>query len=239
MTSGIGRTWRSTAIPRSSRRCATCRCGRCCGLGPTAPSSVPFRPRSSPGPAMTAMPSGTPRCTSLLVLTYTHPEAAGDASRWRHSTIPEATDRARQLGLEGAAFPWRTIRGQECSGYWPASTAAIHIPARTSPTCRGALHGSHGRRRLRRRRRPGAADARPPGCGRPQPPRPRAWLSHRRGHGSGRVQRHCRQQRLYELDGAAEPARRRRAGGSVPTDAAQPWGGRGRSATSGGKRPPR
>ena len=34
-----------------------------------------------------------------------------------------------QLGLEGAAFPWRTIRGQECSGYWPAGTAAFHIGA--------------------------------------------------------------------------------------------------------------
>jgi alpha,alpha-trehalose phosphorylase len=36
---------------------------------------------------------------------------------------------ARQLGLEGVTFPWRTIRGQECSGYWPAGTAAFHINA--------------------------------------------------------------------------------------------------------------
>ena len=33
--------------------------------------------------------------------------------------------RARELRLEGAAFPWRTIRGEECSGYWPAGTAAL------------------------------------------------------------------------------------------------------------------
>jgi alpha,alpha-trehalose phosphorylase len=33
------------------------------------------------------------------------------------------------LGLKGAAFPWRTIRGQECSGYWPAGLAAFHINA--------------------------------------------------------------------------------------------------------------
>jgi alpha,alpha-trehalose phosphorylase len=26
-------------------------------------------------------------------------------------------------------FPWRTIDGQECSGYWPASTAALHVNA--------------------------------------------------------------------------------------------------------------
>src|SRR5205814_1842524 len=29
----------------------------------------------------------------------------------------------------GAAFPWRTIRGHESSGYWPAGTAAFHIAA--------------------------------------------------------------------------------------------------------------
>src|SRR5581483_4536950 len=32
-------------------------------------------------------------------------------------------------GHTGAAFPWRTIRGQECSAYWPAGTAAYHINA--------------------------------------------------------------------------------------------------------------
>ena len=31
--------------------------------------------------------------------------------------------------MKGAAFPWRTIDGQECSGYWPAGTAAFHIGA--------------------------------------------------------------------------------------------------------------
>ena len=65
----------------------------------------------------------------LPVLTYTAPEAAASALRWRHSILPLARDRARQLYLAGAAFPWRTIRGQECSGYWPASTAAPHINA--------------------------------------------------------------------------------------------------------------
>ena len=65
----------------------------------------------------------------LPVLTYTAPEAVADALRWRHSTLPLATERARQLGLDGAAFPWRTITGAECSGYWPAGTAAFHIGA--------------------------------------------------------------------------------------------------------------
>lgn len=65
----------------------------------------------------------------LPVLTYTCPEAAADALRWRHSTLPAALGRARDLGLEGAAFPWRTIHGEECSGYWPAGTAAFHVNA--------------------------------------------------------------------------------------------------------------
>jgi alpha,alpha-trehalose phosphorylase len=65
----------------------------------------------------------------LPVLTYTAPEATADALRWRHSTLDLARERAGQLGLQGAAFPWRTIRGQECSGYWPAGTAAFHISA--------------------------------------------------------------------------------------------------------------
>ncbi|MGW6278501.1 glycoside hydrolase family 65 protein [Kribbella sp. NPDC055071] len=65
----------------------------------------------------------------LPVLTYTLPDAAADALRWRHSILPLARERADVLGLRGAAFPWRTIRGQECSGYWPAGTAAFHLNA--------------------------------------------------------------------------------------------------------------
>ncbi|TVT48059.1 glycoside hydrolase family 65 protein, partial [Amycolatopsis rhizosphaerae] len=65
----------------------------------------------------------------LPVLTYTVPEAARDALRWRHSTLDKAKDRAGQLGLRGAAFPWRSINGAECSAYWPAGTAAFHVSA--------------------------------------------------------------------------------------------------------------
>ena len=66
---------------------------------------------------------------TLPVLTYTVPHAARDALRWRSSTLPQARARAEVLGLAGAAFPWRTIRGEECSGYWPAGTAGMHINA--------------------------------------------------------------------------------------------------------------
>ena len=65
----------------------------------------------------------------LPLLTYTQPRAAADALRWRHATLDLALERATTLGLDGAAFPWRTIRGQECSAYWPAGTAGFHINA--------------------------------------------------------------------------------------------------------------
>jgi alpha,alpha-trehalose phosphorylase len=65
----------------------------------------------------------------LPVLTYTVPHAVADALRWRASTLELAKERAAELGLDGASFPWRTIRGQECSAYWPAGTAAWHINA--------------------------------------------------------------------------------------------------------------
>jgi alpha,alpha-trehalose phosphorylase len=65
----------------------------------------------------------------LPLLTYTLPAAAADALKWRHTILPQAKERARQLGLAGAAFPWRTIAGEECSAYWPAGTAAFHVTA--------------------------------------------------------------------------------------------------------------
>ncbi len=65
----------------------------------------------------------------LPLLTYTLPHAAAEALRWRHSTLALASRRARELRLAGAAFPWRTIQGEESSGYWPAGTAAFHINA--------------------------------------------------------------------------------------------------------------
>ena len=65
----------------------------------------------------------------LPVLIHTHPSAAADALRWRALTLDTARAHAAELGLAGAAFAWRTIHGEECSGYWPAGTAAFHINA--------------------------------------------------------------------------------------------------------------
>jgi alpha,alpha-trehalose phosphorylase len=65
----------------------------------------------------------------LPALTYSLPTAASDALKWRHSILPQAKERAKTLGLKGAAFPWRTIAGEECSAYWPAGTGAFHVTA--------------------------------------------------------------------------------------------------------------
>jgi alpha,alpha-trehalose phosphorylase len=65
----------------------------------------------------------------LPLLAFTAPRAAAEVLRWRYNMLPAAQERARQLGLAGAAFPWRTINGEEASGYWPAGTAAFHINA--------------------------------------------------------------------------------------------------------------
>ncbi|MEV7690878.1 glycoside hydrolase family 65 protein [Streptomyces bungoensis] len=65
----------------------------------------------------------------LPVLTHTAPGAVAEALRWRYNTLDEARERAAQLGLGGAAFPWRTIAGPEGSAYWPAGTAAFHVNA--------------------------------------------------------------------------------------------------------------
>ena len=65
----------------------------------------------------------------LPVLTYLRPEAVRAALLWRYSTLPLARRRAELLRLRGAAFPWRTIQGAECSAYWPAGAAAFHVNA--------------------------------------------------------------------------------------------------------------
>ncbi|WP_203786738.1 glycoside hydrolase family 65 protein [Paractinoplanes rishiriensis] len=65
----------------------------------------------------------------LPLLAYTMPHAVADALHWRRSILDKARHRAATLGMKGAAFPWRTIRGEECSAYWPAGTAALHLNA--------------------------------------------------------------------------------------------------------------
>jgi len=83
----------------------------------------------------------------LPMLTLTLPHAAADALSWRHSILPQAREHARQLGLRGAAFPWRTIHGEECSGYWPAG----FILTRTLPMPPAIILSVPATRILRRR----------------------------------------------------------------------------------------
>ncbi|QCU77745.1 glycoside hydrolase family 65 protein [Citricoccus sp. SGAir0253] len=63
------------------------------------------------------------------VLTLVRPRDARRVLAWRAAGLDHARERARVLGLPGAAFPWRTIGGTETSAYWPASTAAMHLNA--------------------------------------------------------------------------------------------------------------
>ncbi|MFC7546081.1 glycoside hydrolase family 65 protein [Plantactinospora sp. GCM10030261] len=70
----------------------------------------------------------------LPVLTYLAPDVTRGALRWRHAHLTEARERAAELRLPGATFPWRTIGGRECSGYWPAGTAALHVNADIADT---------------------------------------------------------------------------------------------------------
>ena len=104
----------------------------------------PIRPRASPAPATTATRSGTAETFVLPVLTYTAPETVlGDALVMAPlDARPLATERARQLRLDGATFPWRTIRGHECSAYWPAGTAAFHVNADIADAVLRYLHAT-------------------------------------------------------------------------------------------------
>ena len=78
----------------------------------------------------------------LPQITYVAPQAARDALLWRHSTLDLARARAKELRLQGATFPWRTIRGEECSGYWPAGTAAFHINADVADAVRRYINAT-------------------------------------------------------------------------------------------------
>jgi alpha,alpha-trehalose phosphorylase len=62
-------------------------------------------------------------------LTYTSPRITRNLLRFRHTMLPLARERARELSEDGALFPWRTINGEEASAYYQAGTAQYHIDA--------------------------------------------------------------------------------------------------------------
>ncbi|MFV0466810.1 MAG: glycoside hydrolase family 65 protein [Lachnospiraceae bacterium] len=60
--------------------------------------------------------------------TLTNPLVAKNLISYRHSTLEEARVNAKVLGhKKGVLYPWRTIMGKECSGYFPSGTAQYHI----------------------------------------------------------------------------------------------------------------
>ncbi len=65
----------------------------------------------------------------LPFLAYTQPRIARNLLRFRHSMLPRARDRARELSQSGALFPWRTINGHEASAAYQAGTAQYHLNA--------------------------------------------------------------------------------------------------------------
>lgn len=65
----------------------------------------------------------------LPYLTYTNPLAARQVLESRHQMLPDARNRAAELNMDGALFPWRTINGLEASAYYAAGTAQFHINA--------------------------------------------------------------------------------------------------------------
>lgn len=66
---------------------------------------------------------------ALPFLTYTTPQAARAALRFRYNLLTAARKRAVQLTQRGVLFPWRTINGEEASAYYAAGTAQYHIDA--------------------------------------------------------------------------------------------------------------
>jgi len=71
--------------------------------------------------------------TEIFVLPFfslTDPEAAKKLLLFRYRGLPAARANARLLGhAKGAAYPWRTISGSECSTFFPGGAAQYHINA--------------------------------------------------------------------------------------------------------------
>ncbi len=68
-------------------------------------------------------------CYVVPFLTYTHPQAARNALRFRHGMLDDARRRAAEMSHFGALYPWRTINGEEASANYASGTAQYHINA--------------------------------------------------------------------------------------------------------------
>jgi len=55
-------------------------------------------------------------------------ETAESLLKFRYNMLQKAKEHARIMGhSKGALYPWRTINGGECSGYFPSGSAQYHI----------------------------------------------------------------------------------------------------------------
>jgi alpha,alpha-trehalose phosphorylase len=58
----------------------------------------------------------------------TQPQIAKKLIEYRYAILDYARENAKLLGhSKGALYPWRTIMGEECSGYFPSGAAQYHI----------------------------------------------------------------------------------------------------------------
>ena len=148
---------------------------------------------------MTATRSGTPRCSCC-------PCSPHDAQGGRRCADLAALDhgpgrgtRAAPSGCKGTAFPWRTIRGQECSAYWPAGTGAFHINADIALAAVRQVHWTGDELFDRTQALPILVVRR--GCGVRWATTARTAVPHRRRHRPGRVQRRRRRQHVHQPHG--------------------------------------
>lgn len=57
-----------------------------------------------------------------------NPEVSKNLIEYRYGILEEAKEHSKILGhKKGALYPWRTIMGKECSGYFPSGSAQYHI----------------------------------------------------------------------------------------------------------------
>lgn len=71
--------------------------------------------------------------TEVFILPFfilTNPRLAKQILNYRYYTLDKARENSALLGhKKGALYPWRTITGAECSGYFVSGSAAYHINA--------------------------------------------------------------------------------------------------------------
>lgn len=60
---------------------------------------------------------------------YSKPEYAKKLLMYRYNTLDKARANARRMKLDGALYAWRTINGEEASGFFMGSTVQYHIDA--------------------------------------------------------------------------------------------------------------